>query len=185
MHAIHKKYTYNHVHDATLLQFMLKKLAGADGVRVLKDAPALGTGTVHLVIESVSYLQAMMGEDTNSTYTNSAYGISSDSNSSEDECKPCAHECKKSQLFKFKGGCGKQKKEKNDKPKKNMYPHCKKIHRKKPHQVEPDKCMWNKKYKGYHFESICNKLEVAFKPCPNFLKELGGYASEGNKSGDN
>ncbi len=60
-----------------------------------------------------------------------------------------------------------------------------KVHRKKPHQVEPDKCMWNKKYNGYHFKSICNKLEVAFKPRHKYSKELGGYASEGNKSGDN
>ncbi len=69
MHAICKKYTYNHVHDATLLQFILKELAGADGVRVLKNIPAPGTGTAHLVAKSVSYLQAMMGEDTNSAYT--------------------------------------------------------------------------------------------------------------------
>jgi hypothetical protein len=47
IHAIRKKYTYNHVHDATLLQFILKELAGADGVQVLKDAPGPCTGTVH------------------------------------------------------------------------------------------------------------------------------------------
>jgi hypothetical protein len=76
MHAIRKKYTYNHVQDATLLQFILKELAGADGARALKDAPTPGTGTAHLVAESVSYLQAMMGEDTNSGYTKLAYGIS-------------------------------------------------------------------------------------------------------------
>jgi hypothetical protein len=45
MHTIHKKYRYNHVHDTTLLQFILKELAGANGVSVLKDAPAPGTGT--------------------------------------------------------------------------------------------------------------------------------------------
>jgi ribosomal protein L7/L12 len=55
MHAICKKYTYNHVHDATLLQFILKELAGTDGVRVLKDASTPGTGTVHSVAKSVSY----------------------------------------------------------------------------------------------------------------------------------
>jgi hypothetical protein len=44
--------------------------------------------------------------------------------------------------------------------------------------------MWNKKYKGYRFKSICNELEVAFKSRHKFLKELGRYASEGNKSGD-
>jgi hypothetical protein len=184
MHAIRKKYTYNHVHDATLLQFILKELAGTNGVRVLKDAPTLGTGTMHLVAESVSYLQAMMGEDTNSRYTESAYGVSSDSNSSKEKRKPCACKRKKSQCFKLQGGRGKQKKEKDDKPKKNTCPHCKKFHRKKPHQVKPDKCMWNKKYKGYFFKSICNKLEVAFKPCHKFLTELGGYASNSNRLGD-
>ena len=45
MQAIRKKYTYNHMHDATLLQFILKELMGADGVRVLKDAPEPGTRT--------------------------------------------------------------------------------------------------------------------------------------------
>jgi hypothetical protein len=45
MHAIRKKYTYNRVHDATLLQTILTELAGADGVRALKDAPAPNTGT--------------------------------------------------------------------------------------------------------------------------------------------
>ncbi len=64
MHAIRKKYSYNNMHGATLLQFILKELAGTNGVRVLKDAPAPGTGTAHSVAESVSYLQAMMGEDT-------------------------------------------------------------------------------------------------------------------------
>ncbi len=63
-------------------------------------------------------------------------------------------------------------------------PTAKKFHCKKPHGVEPDKCMWNKKYKGYHFKSICDELEVAFKPRHKFSKELGGYASKGNESGD-
>ncbi len=35
MHAIHKKYAYNHVHDVTLLQTILTELAGANGVRTL------------------------------------------------------------------------------------------------------------------------------------------------------
>jgi hypothetical protein len=63
MHAICKKYIYNHVHNATLLQFIPKELACANGERVLKDTSAPGTRTVHLVAASVSYLQAMMGED--------------------------------------------------------------------------------------------------------------------------
>jgi hypothetical protein len=102
MHAISKKYTHNHVHYPILLQFILKELAGTNGVQVLKDALAPGTRTVHLVAESVSYLQAMMGEDTNSAYNKLAYSVSSDSNLSEEECKPrtCKHkksQCSKSQ----------------------------------------------------------------------------------------
>ena len=38
VHAICKKYAYNHVHDVTLLQTILTELAGADGVRTLRDA---------------------------------------------------------------------------------------------------------------------------------------------------
>ncbi len=75
MHAIRRKYTYSHVHNATLLQFILKELAGANSVKVLKVAPAPGTGTAHSVAESVSYLQAMMGEDTDSMHTKLAYGV--------------------------------------------------------------------------------------------------------------
>ncbi len=185
MHTIRKKYTYNHVHDRTLLQIILKDLAGANGMQVFKDALAPGAGTVHLVAELVSYLQAMMGEDTNSTYTKLAYSMSSGSDSSEEKRKPCACNCKKSQCSKLRGRCGKQKKDKDNKPKKNPCPHCKKFHCKKPHQVEPDKCMWNKKYKGYHFKLICDELEVAFKPHHKFSAELGRYASKGNELGDN
>jgi hypothetical protein len=72
MQAIHKKYTYNHVHKATLLQIILKELAGTNSIQVLKDSPAPDRETAHLVAKSVSYLQAMMGEDTVTVYTESA-----------------------------------------------------------------------------------------------------------------
>jgi hypothetical protein len=36
--------------------------------------------------------------------------------------------------------------------------------------------MWNKKYNGYCFKSICDELEVAFKPHHKFSADLGGYA---------
>ncbi len=126
----------------------------------------------------------MMGEDTNSAYTELAYDVSSNSNSSKEERKPHARKCKKSQHSKSQGGRRKQKKDKDNKPKKNTCLHCKKFHRKKPHWVKLDKCMWNKKYKGYCFKLICDNLKVAFKPCHKFFAELGGYASKGNESGD-
>jgi hypothetical protein len=112
MHTIRKKYMYNHMHDAALLQIILKELAGADGIRVLKDAPTLGIGTMHSVAKSVSYLQAMMGENTNSAYTKLVYGMNSNSNLSKEERRPCGCNCKKSQRSTLHGRRGKQKKDK-------------------------------------------------------------------------
>jgi hypothetical protein len=185
MHTIHKKYMYNHVHNTALLQIILKELVGADGMRVLKDAPAPGAGTAHSVAKLVSCLQAMMYRDTHSTYTELAYGVGYDSNLSKEKPKPRGRDLKKSQCSKLHGGHSKQKKDKDDEPKKNTCPHCKNFHCKKSHQFKLDKCMWNKKYLSYHFKSICDKLKLAFKSPHKFTAELGGYGSKGNKSGDN
>jgi hypothetical protein len=40
MLAIRKKYSYDHVHDATSMAYILKELAGADNLRAMKLAPA-------------------------------------------------------------------------------------------------------------------------------------------------
>jgi hypothetical protein len=176
MHAIRKKYAYNHVHDATSLQTILTELAGADGVRALRDAPAPNAGTAHSVANSVSFLNSMMlNSDTDSEYTESAYGASSDSGSSEERRKSREREHKKPKKSSAREK-KKREKAKDEEPKKNTCPHCKKYQRKKPHRVDPDKCMWNKKYKGYRFKSICDELEVDFKPRIKFSADLGGYA---------
>jgi len=49
VHAIRKEYAYNHVHDVALLQTILMELAGADGVKTRRDAPAPNAGTAHSV----------------------------------------------------------------------------------------------------------------------------------------
>ncbi len=96
MQAICKKYTYNHVHDATLLQDIMKELAGADRVRELKDAPATGTGTAHSVADLVSYLSAMLDADTNTDYLESAYAGTSNSELNKEMRKPRGREWHKS-----------------------------------------------------------------------------------------
>ena len=136
-HAIRKKYAYNHVHDRTSLQTILTELAGADGVRALKDAPAPNAGTTHSVANSVTFLNSMMNIDSNSDYTKSAYGASSDSGSSEEKRKSCERKNKKAKKAKSRGK-KKKEKDKDDEPKKNTCPHCKKYHRKKSHRIEPD-----------------------------------------------
>ena len=184
MHAICKKYMCDHVHDATSLQTISTELAGANRVRAIKDAPALNAGTAHSVANSVSFLNSMMmNGDTDSEYTESAYGASSNSGSSEERRKSRDREHKKTKKPKSRGH-KKKEKDKDDEPKKNTCPHCKKYHRKKSHRVKPDKWMWNKKYKGYRFKSFCDELEVEFKPRIKFTANLGGYAEKdgsGNK----
>jgi hypothetical protein len=177
MHAIRKKYTYNHVHDAMLLQTILTELAGADRVRALKDAPAPNAGTAHSVANSASFLNSMMNINSESDYTESAYGASSDSGSLEEHRKSRERKNMKAKKSKSRGK-KKKEKAKDDEPKKNTCPHCKKYHRKKSHHVKPDKCMWNKKYKGYRFKLICDELEVDFKPRIKFTADLGGYAEK-------
>ncbi len=120
----------------------------------------------------------MMNGNTNSDYTKSAYGASSNSGSSEKRRKSCDRKHMKTKKSK---SCGnkKKKKDKDNKPKKNTCPHCKKYHRKKSHCIEPDKCMWNIKYKGYRFNSICNELEVDFKPRIKFTADFVGILKNG------
>jgi hypothetical protein len=147
MQAICKKNTYNYVHNATLLQDIMKEPAGADGVHKLKDAPAPGTGTVRSVANLVSYLSAMMDADTDTDYLESAYAATSDSESYKETPKPRG--CERHKSKSHHGGCEKDKKGAKKQQEKNTCPHCKKFYHIKPHRVSEDKCMWNKKYKGY------------------------------------
>jgi hypothetical protein len=144
-------------------------------VRKLKDAPAPGTGTAHSVADSVSYLQAMMDADTDRDYSESAYAATSNRDSSKEMRKPLGRDCKSKSRH---GGCKKNKKGAKKQHEKNTCPHCKKFYCTKPHRVSEDKCMWDNKYKVYQFKSICDKLEVAFKPCHKFTSNLGGYAEQ-------
>ncbi len=126
----------------------------------------------------------MLNSNTNTEYTESAYGASSDSGSSEEQRKPRKREHKKPKKAKARENKKKEKDKDNKPKKKNTCPHCKKYHRKKPHCVKPDKCMWNKKYKGYQFKSICNELEVEFKPRIKFSADLGGYAEKNDSDSE-
>jgi len=69
-------------------------------------------------------------------YTESAYGASSDSGSSEEKRKSREREHKQTKKATAREK-KKKEKAKDVEPKKNTCPHCKKYHRKKPHRVEP------------------------------------------------
>ena len=100
IYAIRKKYAYNHVHDMTSLQTILTELVEANEVRALKDAPAPNAGTAHSLANSVTFLNSIMNIDSDSDYTESAYGASSDSGSFEERRKSRERENKKTKKAK-------------------------------------------------------------------------------------
>ena len=103
--------------------------------------------------------------------------MNTDSDSSKDTRRSKSRGGRDKKKKKDKKKDKKKSKKKDEEWEKNDCQHCKKFHRKKPHKhIEPEKCMWNKKYKGYRFKSICDELEVEFKPRITFDAELGGYA---------
>ncbi len=114
-----------------------------------------------------------MDADTDTDYSESAYAAMSNSDLPKEMCKPHGRNHKSKPRH---GGREKDKKGAKKQHEKITCPHCKKFHCTEPHRVSEDKCMWNKKYKGYQFKSICDELEVAFKPCHKFTVDLGGYA---------
>ena len=60
MSAIWKKYSYDHVHDATSMAYILKELAGADKLRAMKLAPAPNLSKANAVGKYPSILRVQM-----------------------------------------------------------------------------------------------------------------------------
>jgi hypothetical protein len=132
MHAIHKKYAYNHVLDATSLQTILTELTGADGVRALKEAPAPNATTGRSVANSISFLNTMMNDNTTaSEYTKSTYNASSHSGSLEEQHKSCKHKHKKTTMSKSH----EKKKKEKDKDKKTKEEHMPPLQEIPPQEV--------------------------------------------------
>ena len=58
MPAIRKKYSYDHIRDATLMAYILKELAGADKLQVMKLAPAPNLSKANAVGKSALSFEA-------------------------------------------------------------------------------------------------------------------------------
>ena len=84
MQAIRGKYPYNHKHDETSLQDILTILAGADSVRLLREAPEPSSiGSANSVADSYALLQQMM-QQPESDYEESAFAAQSSGLESDD-----------------------------------------------------------------------------------------------------
>ena len=168
---------------------MLDLLAQADTHRNMRNAPAPTELQANAVSSTLAALCGLVQDDmTNGSVVGSEYETAyaattdDDSDTSVETHAERRHHQKKERKKKDK------KKEKKRLPSRgqrrdtdadnevNDCPSCKKSKRRKAHPHIPhDKRMWNKKYKGYRFKSICDKLEVNFKPRHMFSSKLGGY----------
>jgi hypothetical protein len=86
LQTIRRQFPYNHVHDTASIAAMLTKLAGADGVRKLHDAPA-PLGTAHAVSGQVLLLSQLLQQQTAKSATDAteyASAVHHDSDSSID-----------------------------------------------------------------------------------------------------
>ena len=83
MSEIWKKYNYDHVHDAALMAYILKKLAGADKLQAMKLVPAPNLNKANVVGKYRFILQSV---NSWSTVASSYADSTSCNNSSQEEC---------------------------------------------------------------------------------------------------
>eukprot|EP00804_Cyclotella_cryptica_P011508 CCRYP_017067-RA/>CCRYP_017067-RA protein AED:0.60 eAED:0.30 QI:0/0/0/0.5/0/0.5/2/0/565 len=193
LQTIHRKYTYNHAHDATTVAAILKELAGADGVRKLNNAPA-PTGTANAVSNPVSLLTQLLQQqhgasDTDNTKCASA--VQSNSNSSVNH----RHNNNRQRTV---GGttmnattnvaANAAASGETNAATCAIHPTlahtAKELARHKPHPKMPeDRCFWNKRYEGYCRKWICDKMKMAYVPRHKFAADNGGYPSKSDGCG--
>ena len=96
-----KKYSYNHVHDATSMAYILKELTGADKLQAMKLSPAPHSSKANAVGKYRSILQSANDSwsEAESSYTDlSSYDYRKYRfDSSQEECLRAAdkHHCDK------------------------------------------------------------------------------------------
>jgi hypothetical protein len=185
MEIIRTTYAYNYKHNKVSLKVILAELAKAHLVRTLKDAPPPGTAMANLVADTIKQLKTMTGDILHEQYneddtvlgynTESAFGATTDDSSVDTKSRKSKRK-KKGRKAKDTDEAGAKE---TKKKKKNDCPHCKKFNRRRPHpNILKEKCFWNKKYKGYRPRTVCDELEIKFKPQSKFTAKLGGHTSE-------
>jgi hypothetical protein len=169
MQSIRKKYPYHHVHDDASLQDILKELAAADSVRVLREAPE--PESANAVGEQLTLLQKMMQQA--QEYEEEAMGVQSDSESSADT-KKSKNNRKRSNSPDGNRRRGRSN-SRNGNRERNKCPHCKPYRRYANNKYHDEKkCYYNKQWKGWRPGYVCEELEIKFKPKAKFTRAMGG-----------
>ena len=186
MSAIRKKYTYDHVHDAASMAFILKELAGADELRTMKLAPAPNTSKANAVAKYKSILQnANDSWDGASSYADSTNYDNSDSSQENSlSVKSVKHHRDKNRSGKSSKSSKRSSNlsssdsssEETRKPKKKTVAvatckHCKQYGKAQhPERFSTKDCMWNKKAKCFRYNSVCKQMGLQFVKASEFEK---------------
>ena len=191
MSVIRKKYSYNHIHDATSMAYILKEQAGADELRAMKLAPAPSLSKTNAVGRYRSILRSANDSwsEAESSYADlSSYDYKKDGfDSSQEECLRVAdrHHHVKNQSGKSSrsskkssdGSSSDSSSEEERKPKKKSVEvvatckHCKKYGKTQhPERLLVDQCMWRKKAVCFRYASVCRKMGLEYVKGDKFEK---------------
>ena len=182
MQTIRGKYPYNHKHDESSLQDILTILAGADSVRLLREAPEpTQTESANSVAESYALLQQMMHQPAESDYEESAFAAQSSGSESDDSSTSDRRARKKStrrDRSRNRGTRGGRSRSRHrDNQVKNKCKHCKEF-RQYSGEHDPDKCFYNKSYKGWRPSKVCMEIGMTYRGKGAFTKDMGGWLSD-------
>jgi hypothetical protein len=153
MQSIRKKYPYHHVHDDASLHDILKELAAADSVQVLREAPE--PESANAVGEQLTLLQQMMQQA--HEYEEEAMAVQSDSESSAGTKKSKSRKQReRSNSPDGNRRRGRSNSRRGDRER-NKCPHCK-AYRRYSNMDKEKRCFYNKQWNGwcpgYIFEEL-------------------------------
>jgi len=171
MSAIPKKYSYNHVHDATSMAYILKELAGADKLQAIKLAPAPNSNKANAVGKYRFILQHPNDSwDGESSYANLSSYNGSDS-SEEKSLSVKNHRNKKRSGKSSRSSKRSNLRSSNSSSKEELKPkkkaaevvttckYCKKYGKSQhPKRFSINQCTWNKKAVCFRYAIVCKQM---------------------------
>ena len=181
MQTIRQKYAYNHKHDDASLQDILTILAGADSVRILREAPEPSNyESAKAVSDSYALLQQML-QQTTPDYEEQAFAANSSGSESDESSTRDRKQRKKSTRHdrsRYRSNRGRSRSRGRDEDRElNKCKHCKEF-RQYSQEHDADRCFYNKKFKGWRPSKVCMEIGVTYRGKGAFTKAMGGWLSD-------
>ena len=185
MGKIRLSYGYDYPHDAASVAVILKELAAADTVHDLMAAPAPATnnnpGQANAAGDTLSHVRRLIFDDDSTVGTAATVGYESDSSAESGRKSRAGRSNNKDKAR----GRSKSKARAEQTAASNPCKYCKRNGRRNRHpNVPPEKCFWNKKWKGFRPRYVCRAINLPYQEREAFEPEFGGYVSSDGDSSD-